>query len=532
MEEEYNFVVDEEYENVRIDAFLLDSIRGASRESIKDAIRDGQCFLDDVCTYSPSMRLKIGQQVMFFLSAPEPLLQAEEGPVDVIWHDDYMVVTNKPAGITVHPSDSCPQGTFIQRLLSHFPQLSAMEGMRPGIVHRLDKDTTGLLVVALNEEARLILSENFAHRDVTKEYIAVVQGVPVKEGSVREPIGRHPTVKVKMAIVPHSQGGRAAHTEWTTLFADPKRRFALLRIRIYTGRTHQIRVHMAHAGFPILGDAVYNPYHAKMPLAKRQMLHAQMLNLPHPGHKQRMSFFCPAPNDLLECMMRLSSSHQKVVITGLPGCGKTALLREFAAMKVPVWSADMVVAALYKPGGEGHTYLMQRFGTVFVPNAAAEVNRATLRAAMNKSEALRHEVEGVIHEYVHASLKNFWKKYQDKPVSVAEVPLYLEKNWGTKADTYIIGLDCDIKIRYTRLMNNRKWSIEQCKKMDSWQWSREEKMRACSIILQNNKSLEVLQNMAVALAEKFKILRKTHHEKLTQLLHMFLTQEPQDDKRR
>ncbi len=532
MEEEYNFVVDEEYENIRIDAFLLDSIRGASREKIKNAIQDGQCFIDEVCAYSPSLRLRLGQQVMFFMAVPESTIQAEEGDVDILYSDDYIAVTNKPPGITVHPCDSCPQGTFIQRVMSHFPQLRAMEGLRPGIVHRLDKDTSGLLVVALTEEARLTLSENFAHRDVTKEYLAIVQGVPSREGSVREPIGRHPTVKVKMAIVPHNKGGRAAHTEWTMLYADPRKQFALLRVQIFTGRTHQIRVHLAHAGFPILGDALYNPHHQQKPLASRQMLHAQRLNFPHPGHRQRVNFFCPAPDDLLACMMRMSSSHQRVVITGLPGCGKTALLKEFAAMKIPVWSADAVVASLYKAGGEGQKYLMQRFGTVFVQDAATDVNRATLRVAMEKSEALRYEVEGVIHQYVHASLRAFWTKYQSLPVSVAEVPLYLEKNWGTKNDTYVIGLDCDIKIRYTRLMTHRKWTLAQCKKMDSWQMPREEKMRACSIILQNNKTVDVLKQMAGALAEKFKILRKTHHEKLNQLLHIFLTQEVSEESRK
>jgi 23S rRNA pseudouridine1911/1915/1917 synthase len=228
---------------------------------------------------------------------PEPLpyLVPQEIPLDVLFEDEHLIVLNKPAGLTVHPAPGNKDGTLVNGLLHHCPDLPGISGkLRPGIVHRLDKDTTGCIVVAKSQEALVKLQVQIQKRIASREYLAVVHGVPAAEhGTIVGAIGRHPADRKKYAVV-HDDSGRHACTHWTLL--ERLGDYSLMRFKLDTGRTHQIRVHCAHIGHPIVGDPVYSRCR-KLPLAlPGQALHAFQLGLDHPISRERMLFEAPLPD--------------------------------------------------------------------------------------------------------------------------------------------------------------------------------------------------------------------------------------------
>ena len=541
-----SFVVDADAQGQRLDRFLGDRVEHVSREKVKKAIQQGHCRVQGLVVLTPGTRLTPGQKVELHVPAPSRTVQPEDGAIAPLWHDTHVLVLDKPAGITVHPCPSCPEGTLVQRLAAHFPQLMEQEGLRPGIVHRLDKDTSGLLLVALSEEARLQLSADFAARRVGKEYLALVRGVPPAEGESREPLGRHPLAKVKMAVVPENRGGRPAHSTWRVLYADPGQRFSLISVTIHTGRTHQIRVHMAHAGFPLWGDALYGPPpgrphgprqdksgtaprpapknaapQADLDPAPRQMLHAWKLTLAHPVSGEPLSFTCPPPPDILATALALSRRMQRIVVTGLPGCGKSTLLHCWQDAGLPVWSADEVVARLYAPGGHGHDFLRTRFGDRFVPAPKAAVDRKALRLAMDEDAFLRQEVESAVHTLVRQDLEQFWlaAAAAGQELAAAEIPLYLETGWDGAEEPlceqpWLVGVSCAAPLRHRRLAQHRGWSEERCAQMDRWQWPEERKMRACRQVLHNDGDQAAL---ACAALEALQTVRRHREERAARL---------------
>ena len=257
-------------------------------------------MVDGLPVSRPDAKTRPGQRVLLELPPTENALSPEEGHLELLWQDESLVVCNKPAGLTVHPCPSCPEHTLVQRLLGRFPQLGRLEGLRPGIVHRLDKDTSGLLLVALTEPARLALSAAFARREVRKEYLVLVSGLPPEQGECREPLGRHPTAKIKMAVLPETRGGKPAHTTWKRLWNTPDQRVSLLAVRIHTGRTHQIRVHLAHLGHPLVGDFLYGREEPP-----RCLLHACGLRCLSPETGQELRLFSPPPEDMAGKMEEL-----------------------------------------------------------------------------------------------------------------------------------------------------------------------------------------------------------------------------------
>ena len=346
-EEERIFVVPQGSRKMRLDAFL-GSVAELSRSRLKKLVEQGRCTVEGALCTDADARVRPGWSVALRMPAASEKLRPEEGPLDIVYSDEDIAVVNKPSGLTMHPCPSCPEGTLVHRLLARFPQLSLQEGPRPGIVHRLDKDTSGLVVVALSERARLRLIEDFAARRVHKTYLAVTPGVHPTEGMSDLTIGRHPAIKTRMAVVPEEKGGRSALTEWSTLYASPSGRFALLAVRLFTGRTHQIRVHLAQAGFPLWGDAVYGPQDKVSPAA-RQLLHAWKLDFEHPVSGRHLCFLAPPPEDFPRVMLDLERATRRVILTGMPGCGKSAVLERLEARGIPVWSADKAVAAQYQP---------------------------------------------------------------------------------------------------------------------------------------------------------------------------------------
>ncbi len=232
-----------------------------------------------------------------WLIPPEPLsyLKPEKIPLSILFEDEHLIVINKEAGIAVHPAPGNKNGTLVNGLLNHCPNLPGINGkLRPGIVHRLDKDTTGCIVIAKTQEALVNLQKQIQKRIASREYVAVVHGIPKGDkGTIIGAIGRHPTNRKKYAVVPDASGRYACtHWELKERFGD----YSLLHFKLDTGRTHQIRVHCAHFGHPILGDQTYSRCR-KLPInLSGQTLHAIQLGLNHPTNNERMVFTAPLPN--------------------------------------------------------------------------------------------------------------------------------------------------------------------------------------------------------------------------------------------
>ena len=246
-----------------------------------------------------------GDVVVVVVPPPSPLdLMPQDIPVGIVYEDEQLIVVDKPAGLTVHPAPGHPDGTLVNALLALVPDLPGIGGVeRPGIVHRLDKDTSGLIVVAKTDAAHRSLSRQMKERSVDKSYVALAAGTLRKtEGEVDAPIGRHPQQRKKMAVV---DGGRAALTRYKVAerFDGPRGRFTLVEAHPVTGRTHQIRVHLAYIGHPLVGDPVYG---RRSPLVPRHFLHAARLEIAMPpGETERKTFESPLPDDLSDALSEL-----------------------------------------------------------------------------------------------------------------------------------------------------------------------------------------------------------------------------------
>jgi len=284
---------------IRLDVWLTRQMKELSRSRIKALIQAGHIALAGGQKIKEHRKTQAGDRIRIIIPPPEDTaLRPEPIPLDILYQDSDMIVINKPAGLVVHPAVGHPSGTLVNALLYHCPDLAGIGGeRRPGIVHRLDKDTSGALVAAKNERAMAGLVAQFKARQVEKYYIAFVWGKPnPAAGSIETMIGRHRKDRKRMSASPRS--GRPALTHYTTLGTFGN--LTLLRVQITTGRTHQIRVHMAHRGHPVVGDRQYGPHsHPALPVpVLRQMLHAEQLVLSHPVTGQRLSFIAPLPADM------------------------------------------------------------------------------------------------------------------------------------------------------------------------------------------------------------------------------------------
>ncbi len=230
-------------------------------------------------------------------------VQPEDIPLDILHEDAHIIAINKPAGLVVHPAPGNENGTLVNALLHHCDDLAGIGGeIRPGIVHRLDKDTSGVIIVAKTDPALTELSRQFKARETKKEYQAITHGIPSQpSGRIETTIGRHPIHRKKMAAEVRTGRHAVSNYEITEAFE----RAALLRIRIETGRTHQIRVHMAHIKHPIIGDKLYGRTHANAIKADRQMLHAAKLTVVHPSTGEPIHFSAPVPLDMLTLLSSL-----------------------------------------------------------------------------------------------------------------------------------------------------------------------------------------------------------------------------------
>lgn len=271
--------VDQSYEGKRIDVFLSEQL-GKTRSHVQKAIDDGYVSLNGK-TVSKSCKLKAGDEVTADFPEPKELsVEAQDIPLDVRYEDEDLLVVNKPRGMVVHPAPGNPDSTLVNALLKHCEGgLSGINGViRPGIVHRIDKDTSGLLIVAKNDFAHNGLAEQIKEHSFTREYSAVVHGKPREnKGTVDAPLGRSDKDRKKMCVTDKNSKNAVTHYEVT----EEMNGFSLLRLRLETGRTHQIRVHMAYIGHPVAGDPVYGPKNGVKSLGG-QCLHAGKIGFVHP----------------------------------------------------------------------------------------------------------------------------------------------------------------------------------------------------------------------------------------------------------
>jgi 23S rRNA pseudouridine1911/1915/1917 synthase len=291
----------------RLDQFLARRLAVLTRSQAQRLITEGNVSSEGQ-TRRPSWKLHPGDVVEVELPDPvQSLVEAEEIPLDVLYEDSDVIVVNKAAGMTVHPAPGHQQGTLVNALLAHCPDLSGIGGvMRPGIVHRLDKDTSGVMVVAKNQRAHLNLSNQIKERSVLKMYLALVKGkLPVVEGVIDAPIGRDTLHRKKMAVV---SNGRPARTDYRVLAEASGH--SLVVARIHTGRTHQVRVHFSAVGNPVAGDRVYGGASATL---DRQFLHAWRLGFRLPGSGEWEEFTAPLPPDLQDHLTELGFDSSLVI---------------------------------------------------------------------------------------------------------------------------------------------------------------------------------------------------------------------------
>lgn len=323
MSELHDFTVTAEDAGKRLDVYLAGKVPGFSRSRVQKLIDSGDVLVNG--SQQPGkFHVPEGAAVAVKIPPPRPAKpQPQEIPLDVLYEDEHLAVINKPAGLVVHPGAGTPDGTLVNALLARPGTVSVIGGEeRPGIVHRLDKDTTGLILVARNDESHLALSQALAKREVTRIYWALVlRRFTEKNGIIDAPIGRHPTVRTRMAVGTNTIEPREAITRWRML--ENYGPVSLIECKLDTGRTHQIRVHLAHIRHPVLGDDVYGgaPTLALEVLGpraellknqvrklKRQMLHARELQFEHPITHEQMHFKCDPPDDFLQMLNALRNS--------------------------------------------------------------------------------------------------------------------------------------------------------------------------------------------------------------------------------
>jgi 23S rRNA pseudouridine1911/1915/1917 synthase len=298
---------------VRLDAFLAEHISDWSRARLQRLIDAGDVLVNSKLA-KPSYKLSANDEVEVELSPPpETSFTPENIPLDVIHEDDHLIVVNKPAGLVVHPAAGAYSGTLANALAYHFHQLSNAKSIRPGIVHRLDKDTSGLIVVAKTEASHQSLADQFRAREVFKSYVALVYGV-VKQASGRidQPLARDPRNRTRMAVI---AGGRGAVSLFKVRHSYDA--FTLLDVELKTGRTHQIRVHLAWLNHPVVGDPVYGggrdnsirdvQLRARVRKLNRQFLHAERLAFRHPDSGEQISFAAPLPAELAQFLQTLEN---------------------------------------------------------------------------------------------------------------------------------------------------------------------------------------------------------------------------------
>ena len=304
---QFSYRIVERQAGVRLDQFLARNLQDVSRSQLIASIRAGLILVEGSSKKS-SYRLKAGDTVAGSLYSPSSVdVEPEEIPLLILFEDEFLLVISKPPGLVVHPGSGNQTGTLVHGLLHHCGSIADVgDSVRPGLVHRLDKDTSGVMVIAKREDVHRKLVEAFKARTVAKEYLALLHGILAKkQGRLVASIGRHPIHRQRMAV--REVGGRYAATHWHVV-KEFEGRYSLVMVGIETGRTHQIRVHMAHLGHPVVGDSVYGGTSQKK--FPRQLLHASRIRFVHPITGDNLDIEAPLWPDFLEVLNNLENKEE------------------------------------------------------------------------------------------------------------------------------------------------------------------------------------------------------------------------------
>ena len=302
----FEFIIDEEMQGTRLDMVLSLVIEEASRSHLQKLIELGEVQVNGLTNDSKKYKVKAGDAIRIMIPEPVHLdVVPQDIPIEIVYEDEDVLVVNKPKGMVVHPAAGNYTGTLVNAILYHCQSLSSINGViRPGIVHRIDKDTSGLLMIAKNDMAHRSLANQLAEHTITRAYRAVVyHNFQEDEGTVKAPIGRDPKNRLKMAVTQLNSKEAVTHYKVLQRFGS----FTYLEARLETGRTHQIRVHMAYINHPLLGDAVYGPKKKALGI-ETQMLHAKLLGFRHPRTDEYMEFDSPLPDEFKNVINKLGGT--------------------------------------------------------------------------------------------------------------------------------------------------------------------------------------------------------------------------------
>lgn len=303
-----NFKFISEENDIRLDAFISSKFNDISRTKLQNLIKEKQVFVNGKNEKSKYL-LKAGDEVEISLPEEKQIeIKPEDIKLEIVYEDEYLLVVNKPVDMVVHPATSSENGTLVNALLNYTDKLSTVNEQRPGIVHRLDKDTTGLIIIAKDNETHLKLVDMFSKREINKKYLAICNGTfKNQKGIINKPIGRHPVDRKKMAVT--DKNSKEAITEYNVVFENEK--FSLLDIILHTGRTHQIRVHLSSLNHPILGDKTYGVKNEKIKVDS-QMLHAYNLDFKHPITDKQIFLKVEPPKLFLEVLEKIGYTEENL----------------------------------------------------------------------------------------------------------------------------------------------------------------------------------------------------------------------------
>lgn len=308
VQQRIEIIISEEMKGTRLDLVLSACLEEFSRSFIQKLFENDRIYVDGNVCREKKLKASVGSKVAIYIPEPEKLeVEAENIPLDIVYEDDDVLVVNKPAGMVVHPAPGNYTGTLVNALMHHCgDDLSSINGViRPGIVHRIDKDTSGLLMVAKNDRAHASLSQQLADHSLTRKYRAIVySNIKEDDGTIDKPIGRDPSNRLRNAVTDINSKNAVTHYRVIERFGN----YTLIEAQLETGRTHQIRVHMSYIKHPLLGDELYGPTKSKNAAklgAKRQMLHAGVLGFVHPSTGEYMEFDSPLPEDFEKVLEKL-----------------------------------------------------------------------------------------------------------------------------------------------------------------------------------------------------------------------------------